>query len=152
MYRWSLCPEPYSNKFSLFILLPFGPTRLIVAAVSEVHAWLIFGSPNEYFPCWRIRTPLKSVPWHMFGHPWLRYLSFFPLLELILGPCISDLYQFYFFMISMNPKLLMAVTKIETVFIRAFAKNLDCPWVVYSNFVPDWKSLAILGPSYWLVY
>jgi hypothetical protein len=31
------CPESYPNKFSLLILLPFGPTFLVVAAVSDVR-------------------------------------------------------------------------------------------------------------------
>ena len=45
-----------------------------------------------------------------------------------LGPCKSDLYRFHFLMLSMNPKLLVAVTKIWTVSVSAFVKNLNFPW------------------------
>ena len=67
-----------------FILLSVGRTRLFVVAVSDVHCWMIFGSPKALFPrYWQIWTPLKLVLWHMFGHHWLRYWSFSPPLESI---------------------------------------------------------------------
>ena len=75
-------------------------------------------------------TDPNSLRINSLTYVWTSWVKIFVILSsfgINLGPCKSDLYQFYFFMLSMNPKLLIAVSKIGTVSINAFAKNLDCP-------------------------
>ena len=50
----------------------------------------------------------------------------FPSFGINLGPCKSNMYKFHFFMLSMIPILLIP-SKIGTVFVDTFAKNLNCP-------------------------
>jgi len=51
----------------------------------------------------------------------------FPSFGINLGLCKSNVYKFHFFMLSMIPKLLIAVSKIGDVSASTFAKNLNCP-------------------------